>query len=121
MAIKTTGPLNFQDIVDEFGGSGKAKLSEYYRGGGKVPNTNANAAIAVSPGELKLSQFYGARKEIFLTYTAYGGGGSGGGAGGLVGVGGAGSQGGAGGNVIANSNGSGTCSQEIAGKCGGHV
>ena len=78
MAIKTTGPLNFQDIVDEFGGSGEAKLSEYYRGGGKVPNTNANAAIAVSPGELKLSQFYGARKEIFLTYTAYGGGGSGG-------------------------------------------
>ncbi len=78
MAIKTTGPINFQDIIDEFGGTGQADLSEYYRGGSFVPNTNANANIAVSPGALKLSQFYGARKEIFLTYTAYGGGGSGG-------------------------------------------
>jgi hypothetical protein len=78
MAIKTSGPINFQDIVDEFGGADPAKLSEYYRGGGLVPNTNANKNIATSGGALKLSQFYGARKEIFIRMNLQGGGGSGG-------------------------------------------
>ena len=78
MAIKTSGPINFQDIIDEFGGTGQADLSEYYRGGSFVPNTNANANIGVQGQPISLGQFYGARKEIFLTFTAYGGGGSGG-------------------------------------------
>lgn len=78
MAIKTSGPINFQDIVDEFGGADPAALSEYYRGGSLVPNTNANSKIATSGGALKLSQFYGARKEIFIRLNLQGGGGSGG-------------------------------------------
>lgn len=78
MAIKTSGAINFQDIVDEFGGANPAKLSEYYRGGSLVPNTNANSKIATSPGALKLSQFYGARKEIKIKLNMQGAGGSGG-------------------------------------------
>ena len=78
MVIKNSGPINFQDIVDEFGGANPAKLSEYYRGGSLVPNTNANNKIATSPGALKLSQFYGARKEIKLKLNLQGAGGSGG-------------------------------------------
>lgn len=78
MAIKTSGPINFQNIVDEFGGTGEAPLSDYYRGGPYVPNTNANIAIGTQGNPIALSQFYGARKEITLTYTMYGGGGAGG-------------------------------------------
>lgn len=78
MAIKTTGPISIQDIVDEFGGSGAAGLSEYVRGGPLVPNTNANQNIGRQGEPIALSQFYGARKEIILTYTLYGGGGAGG-------------------------------------------
>ena len=78
MVIKNSGPINFQDIVDEFGGANPANLSEYYRGGSLVPNTNANKNIATSGGALKLSQFYGARKEIFIRLNLQGGGGSGG-------------------------------------------
>lgn len=78
MAIKSTGDISIQDIVDEFGGTGAASLSEYYRGGPLVPNTNANQAIGRQGESVALSQFYGARKEIIMTYSLYGGGGSGG-------------------------------------------
>ena len=78
MPIKTSGEINFQDIVNEFGGSGEAALSEYYRGGPLVPNTNANIKIGTQGEPIALSQFYGARKEIILSYKLYGGGGAGG-------------------------------------------
>ena len=78
MVIKTNGPINFQDIVNEFGGANPAKLSEYYRGGSLVPNTNANSKIATSPSAIKLSQFYGARKEVSMRLAMQGGGGCGG-------------------------------------------
>lgn len=78
MAIKTTGPISIQDIVDEFGGTGEAGLSEYVRGGPLVPNTNSNSKIGRQGEPIALSQFYGARKEIILSYTLYGGGGAGG-------------------------------------------
>ena len=89
MAIKSSGPISFQDIIDEFGGTGQAGLSEYYRGGSLVPNTNANINIGVQGDPIALSQFYGARKEIFFTFTFQ-------------------ASGGAGGNGLANGNGSGT-------------
>jgi hypothetical protein len=78
MAIKSTGTISIQDIVDEFGGTGAAGLSEYYRGGPLVPNTNSNSKIGRQGEPIALSQFYGARKEIIMTYTLYGGGGAGG-------------------------------------------
>jgi hypothetical protein len=79
MAVKTSGPLSFQDIVNEFGGTGAAPLSDYYRGGPYVPNTNANKAVGLAGQPIKLSQFYGTRKEILITFVSmYGGGGAGG-------------------------------------------
>jgi len=78
MAIKSSGPISIQDIVNEFGGTGAAGLSEYARGGALVPNTNANQNIGTAGEPIALSQFYGARKEIILSYTLYGGAGAGG-------------------------------------------
>lgn len=80
MPIKLSGPINFQDIVDEFGGSGARPLSDYYRGGNFVPNKNVNSNIpaAGSGDPISLEDFYGASKIITLTFTAYGGGGGGG-------------------------------------------
>lgn len=46
-------------IITEFGGSAPYKLSNYYRGGGLVPNTAANVNVPTS-GPIKLSDFYGA-------------------------------------------------------------
>lgn len=78
MAIKTSGEIKFQDIINEFGGTGEAPLSDYYRGGLYVPNTNSNSNIGTQGNPISLGQFYGARKEIIMTYTMYGGGGAGG-------------------------------------------
>jgi hypothetical protein len=77
MPIKLTGPLTLSDIVAEFGGTKPYKLSNYYRGGGIVPNKNANSKVPLN-GEISYSDFYGATKIIELTYKAYGGGGAGG-------------------------------------------
>ena len=79
MVVKSSGPLSFQDIVNEFGGTGEAPLSDYYRGGPYVPNTNANLAVGTQGQPIKLSQFYGTRKEILIKFTnMIGGGGAGG-------------------------------------------
>lgn len=78
MPVKSSGPISFQDIIDEFGGSGSASLSEYYRGGSFVPNTNANINIGVQGQPISLGQFYGARKEIIMAWQIQGAGGSGG-------------------------------------------
>lgn len=77
MPIKLSGPINYQDIVNEFGGTNPIDLSDYYRGGGIVPNKNANSKVPIS-GAISLGDFYGATKIIELTYKLYGGGGAGG-------------------------------------------
>ena len=77
MPIKLNGALTLSDIVAEFGGTKPYKLSDYYRGGGIVPNKNANNKVPLN-GEISYSDFYGATKIIELTYKAYGGGGAGG-------------------------------------------
>lgn len=57
-------------IAGEFGGSVPHSLSEYYRGGGLVPNTPTNAAIPTS-GTISMGNFYGssARAAVSLTIT----------------------------------------------------
>jgi|TARA_B110000908_G_scaffold23308_1_gene26566 hypothetical protein len=77
MAIKGSGVITIQDIVNEFGGSNPASLSEYYRGGDLVPNTNSNSNIGAS-GAIALGDFYGARKEIIILFSMTGAGGAGG-------------------------------------------
>jgi len=78
MAIKTSGPLNTQDIANEFTGTKPHSLSEYARGGGLVPNKNQNSAIGQQGEPIAMSQFYGATRIINLAFEAYGGGGAGG-------------------------------------------
>ena len=77
MPIKVSGPLTIKDIADEFGGAEPHSLSEYYRGGTRVPNANINSNVPTS-GAISVGDFYGASKVIYLTLDMYGGGGAGG-------------------------------------------
>lgn len=58
-------------IATEFGGTVPHSLSEYYRGGGLVPNIPVNAAIPTS-GQIAMDNFYGssARQKVALTIAA---------------------------------------------------
>ena len=63
MTLQSSGAISMNDLVGEFGGSGQARLDEYYRDinnqGGAVPN-HANTANIPSSGTISLSNFYGA-------------------------------------------------------------
>jgi hypothetical protein len=59
MALPSSGQITIGDIANEFGGSAPHSLSEYYRGGGLVPDSAANAGVPTS-GAISLSHFYGA-------------------------------------------------------------
>jgi hypothetical protein len=61
MAIKTTGPISIIDVVNEFGGTVPHSLSEYYRGGDRVPNASINNNVPTS-GPISVSNFYGATR-----------------------------------------------------------
>lgn len=58
-------------IVAEFGGTAPHSLSEYYRGGGLVPNTPVNSAIPTS-GQIAMGNFYGSanRSTVALTISS---------------------------------------------------
>ena len=63
MAIPAPGtPLKLSSIADEFGGTPPDNLSEYYRGGGLVPNTPTNANVPTS-GAIRIGNFYGAQNR----------------------------------------------------------
>jgi len=59
MALPSSGTLKISDIAGEFGGSTPHALSEYYRGGGLVPDVTQNASVPTS-GTIKITDFYGA-------------------------------------------------------------
>ena len=61
MALPSSGPLTFQAIQNEFGGSHPISLSEYYRNGGLVPSNNTNVAES---GAINVGSFYDAVNEI---------------------------------------------------------
>lgn len=72
MAIPSPGTaISMTTIATEFGGTVPHSLSEYYRGGGLVPNTPTNAAIPTS-GQIAIGDFYGSanRQQIALTIAA---------------------------------------------------
>lgn len=77
MAIKASGTLSIQDIVDEFGGTEPHSLNEYYRGGDNVSDNSYNQDIPTT-GEISLGDFYSARASVQFSILAYGGGGGGG-------------------------------------------
>lgn len=64
MAIKSSGQLNFTEIVAEFADTAPHYLSEFYRGAGKVPNNNTNVPTS---GTIWFSNFYGAVNRVSLS------------------------------------------------------
>ena len=71
MAIPSSGEIKISEIATEFGDTAPNQMSEYYRGGGLVPNTPANAAVPTS-GQIAVANFYGAqnRSSVPLTISA---------------------------------------------------
>lgn len=60
MAVKSSGTLGLvSDIVAEFGGSSPYALTDYYRGGGLVPDVSQNSSVPTS-GTIAITDFYGA-------------------------------------------------------------
>jgi len=67
MACPSSGSINIQDLVDEFGGTAPHSMSEYYRNGGEVPGNNTNVPTS---GTISLSNFYSAVNEIQQVYSS---------------------------------------------------
>lgn len=63
MALPSSGLIRLSDIQTEFGGSNPVSLSEYYRGGGLVPDFSFNDGVPTS-GAIGLSDFYGAQNAL---------------------------------------------------------
>ena len=71
MALPSSGVLTLDDIQTEFGGTNPIDLSDYYRGGGLVPNSGPNAAIPTS-GAISVSDFYGSANLLTLDFLTHG-------------------------------------------------
>ena len=69
MALPSSGTMSLSMIAAEFGGAAPHALSEYYRGGGLVPDSPANSAVPTS-GQIKLTDFYGATNISPLSASA---------------------------------------------------
>ena len=76
MALPSSGVLTLNDIQTEFGGTNPIDLSDYYRGGGLVPDSGPNAAIPTS-GAISVSDFYGSANLLTLDFLTHGTGGNG--------------------------------------------
>lgn len=77
MSVPLTGPILFSQIQAEFGGASPISLSQYYRGGSRVPNAPLNARIPTS-GTVSFSDYRGTRRSTVITYEIIGAGGGGG-------------------------------------------
>ena len=70
MTLPTSGPISIGAIAGEFGGSQPDSISEYYRGGGLVPNTSPNSNIPTS-GQVSLSNYYGGQAGSSYLWASY--------------------------------------------------
>ena len=69
MAIPGPGTaISMNTIATEFGGTVPHSLSEYYRGGGLVPNSPTNLGIPTS-GQIAIGDFYGSQNRVALALT----------------------------------------------------
>jgi hypothetical protein len=68
MAIPGSGEIAVTDLSTEFGGTAPHGLSEYYRGGGLVPDSATNVSIPTS-GAIALGNFYGSANIVALNVT----------------------------------------------------
>lgn len=58
MALPTTGPMTADMIMQQYGGTAPFRISDYYRGGARVPNIAANSGIPTS-GTITFANFRG--------------------------------------------------------------
>ena len=49
MALQTSGAISLLNLQNEFGGSNPINISEYYRGGGRVPSTRTTYVTTYEP------------------------------------------------------------------------
>ena len=68
MALPASGQLSISNIATEFGDTQPNSMSEYYRGGGLVPNSAGNSAVPTS-GAIAISNFYNAANRAQLAFT----------------------------------------------------
>ncbi|WEM34504.1 hypothetical protein [Xanthomonas phage X1] len=66
MPIPGSGAISFADLRNEFGGGNPVRISDYFRGGPRVPNTGTNAGVPTS-GIVYLSQYRNASASTPLT------------------------------------------------------
>lgn len=71
MVLPASGTITLGNLRTEFGGTAPDKMSEFYRGGGFVPDVATNAAVPTS-GRITLKQFYGTQKIVRPTSPSYG-------------------------------------------------
>lgn len=68
MTLQSSGSISLSQIASEFGDSAPNSMSEFYRGGGKVPDTSTNSNISTS-GSISIGNFYGATSRIAVNIT----------------------------------------------------
>jgi hypothetical protein len=68
MALQSSGAISLSDLATEFPDTTPHSLSEFYRGGGKVPDAAGNSAVPTS-GAISLGNFYGAVNRVAINIT----------------------------------------------------
>ena len=71
MALPSSGTISISQIASEFSDTAPHSMSEFYRGGGLVPNSPSNTAVPTS-GQIAIGNFYGAQNRIGLPLTITG-------------------------------------------------
>ena len=71
MALPSSGTISISQIASEFSDTAPHSMSEFYRGGGKVPNSPTNTSIPTS-GQIAVGNFYGAQNRVGLPLTISG-------------------------------------------------
>lgn len=68
MALPSSGTLSISDIASEFGDTAPNSMSEFYRGGGLVPDSATNSSVPTS-GAIAIGNFYGAANRVAVPLT----------------------------------------------------
>lgn len=69
MAVRSSGRLTFSEIASEFGDTAPHLMSEFVRGGARVPDAgpNSNIPTAINSGPMRFFNFFGAVNVIAYT------------------------------------------------------
>lgn len=69
MAVRSSGRLTLSEIASEFGDTAPHSMSEFVRGGSRVPDAgpNSNIPTAINSGRMRFFHFFGAVNVIAVT------------------------------------------------------